>query len=340
MGWEFLQGQDAALASLQRDLFTGRVAGSYVFFGPEGVGKAVAATLFAKALQCTGDSPPCSVCLACGKVERGVHPDVIQIRPAEGSLRVGVAEVREFAVQRAHQRPQEGRRQVFLIDDAHQVTLAAFNALLKSLEEPSTDTVFIIITSNLQVLPQTVVSRSRCLRFRSLSRDELRQILAANLKGEVADVERLISLTLGRLGKVFRTDLEVLNGSRECAMEILTGLSEPPGQADEAGLISLAASFGGRGRQVRSEILDFLEMLLGLLRDILGLKVAPDVLEPWNTDLVEALDAIGSRWGIPGLIKAMDRVRGAIRDVGETNTNPSLTLESLVISLRPTVGGG
>jgi DNA polymerase III gamma/tau subunit len=253
---------------------------------------------------------------------------------------IGIDPIRDQVLHRAHQRPQEGRRQIFIIDDAHQVTLAAFNALLKTLEEPSPDTVFIIITPNLHALPQTVVSRCRRLSFRFLGREEQRRILEANLDGEAVDLDRLISLSLGRLGKAFGADPEALAGRRESAMELLGGLSEPPGKADEAALILLAASLAGGGGQSRVEVLEFLEMLLGLLRDILALKVAPDVLEPWNVDLQEALEVIGSRWGISGLICAMDRVGAATRDVGEINTNPSLTLESLVISLRATVCEG
>ena len=340
MGWEYLQGQDAAVDSLRRDLGAGRVAGAYIFYGPEGVGKATAARLFAQALQCEGEAAPCGACPACEKVARGVHPDVIHIRTAEGKRSIGAEEIRESVVRRAYQRPQEGRCQVFLIDEAHTVTLAGFNSLLKTLEEPAYGTVFILITPNLHALPATVVSRCRRLRFRSLSRGEQRGILAANLAGEGADLDRLISMSLGRLGKALKADPEALAGQRESALEFLEGLAAPSGAADEIALLSLAAAQAGGGSSGRGDTLEFLEMLLGLLRDILVLEVAPDVLEPWNADLEEALRDIGYRWGVPGLIHALDRVQAATRDVGEINTNPSLTLESLVISLRGTVGAG
>lgn len=340
MGWGLLQGQDEALASLGRDLGSGRVAGAYIFYGPEGVGKATAAGLFAKALQCEGGEPPCGECPPCGKIDRGVHPDVISVLPAEGRKTVGVGDIREMVVQRAVQRPQEGRRQIFLIDDAHNVTREAFNALLKTLEEPAAETVIILITPNLHALPATVVSRCRRLRFRSLSREEQREILAANIEGEGADIDKLISLSLGRLGKALGADPGVLEERRAGAMDFLEELSAPPGRADEVVLLKMAVDRAGKGGAVRTEVLEFLEMILGLLRDILVLEMAPDALATWNADLEEGLRSIGSRWGTPGLLRALDEVRGATRDVGEINTNPSLTLESLVISLRDTVGGG
>ena len=327
MDWGILQGQDAAVESLRRDISSGRVGGAYIFFGPEGVGKATAAGLFARALECEGEAPPCGACPACEKVGRGVHPDVITVRPekdkstGQDRKTIGVGPIREQVLQRAHQRPQEGRRLVFIV-------------------EPSPDTVLIIVTPNLHALPPTVVSRCRRLRFRSLNRAEQREILSAILGEGEADLDRLISLSLGRLGQAFDADSRALAEQRESALEFLEGVSAPPGKADEAALLAMAAAVAGRGGSARRDVLGFLEMILGLLRDILVLEVAPDVLEPWNADVDKALRAIGSRWGVSGLIQALGRVRFAARDVGEINTNPSLTLESLVISLRGTVGAG
>lgn len=340
MDWEFLKGQDVAVASLRQDIASNRVANAYIFHGPEGVGKFTAALIFAKALQCGGKSPPCLECPSCLKIDRGVHPDVISITPPEGRKSIGVEHVRESLIGRAIQRPQEGSRQIFLIDNAHIVTVGAFNALLKTLEEPSLDTVIILITQNLHALPPTVVSRCRRLLFRSLSRVEQKAVLMNCLGETGGDLDQLISLSLGRLGRALGTDLEVLAGRREEALGFLEGLAAPPGKADIIDLLTLAASRGSVSGAGRAETLYFLEMILGLLRDILIFKEASGDLEPWNTDIDGILQEIGRRWGTPGLIQAMDRVETAVRDVGEINTNPSLTLESLVIGLRGTVGAG
>ena len=337
MDWGFLQGQDTAVALLKRDLAASRVAGAYVFWGPEGCGKATAAAIFARALQCGGDSPPCGTCPSCEKVGRGSHPDVIQVVPEKGKKSIGIEVVRDQVLERAYQRPQEGRRLVFIVDDAQRVTTPAFNAFLKTLEEPAQDTVFILVTPNLHALPPTVLSRCRQLRFRALGRDEQRQILSAHLADEAVDFDKLISLSLGRLGKALGADPSALEERREATLAFLDGLSAPPGKADEAGLLGLAVGQAGGGSG-RADVLEFLEMLLGLLRDILVLEVAPDAVEPWNADVVVALRAIGGRWGVPGLIRSVDQVQNATRDVGVVNTNPSLTLESLVFSLRSTVG--
>ena len=346
MGWESIVGQDAAVAALRGDLASGQVAHAYVFYGPEGVGKARAARLLAQALQCGGEDPPCGGCLPCQKVERGIHPDVIVVQPEidknTGKPRrtIGVDPIRDQIVYRANQRPHEGQKKVFIIDDAPPVTVPAFNALLKTLEEPPPDTVLVIVTSNLMSLPATVLSRCRRLRFRPLGRADQRAILAALRGGGEEELDRLVSLSLGRLGVALGEKADALAGLREAALEFLEGLAAPRDRADEAALLALAASRAGRGASSREEVLRFLGMLRGLLRDILVLEVAPGEVEPWNADRADALSALGRRWGERGLAEALDEVESALHDVGVVNTNPALTLEALVFALRATASAG
>ena len=135
-----------------------------MFYGPDGVGKASAARLFAQTLQCAGDTPPCGVCTSCEKVRANVHPDVVSIGPVAGSRSIKAEEIREEVIWRAHQRPNEGMWQVFIIEDAHLLTRVSQNALLKTLEEPSAGTILILVTPNLHMLLPTIISRCRRLR--------------------------------------------------------------------------------------------------------------------------------------------------------------------------------
>ena len=120
-------------------------------------------------------------------------------------------------------------------------------------------------------------------------------------------------------------------------MEFLEGLSAPAGKADEVQLLLLAGAQVAGGEASREAAARFLEMLRGLLRDILVILAAPGAVEPWNADLEEPLAGIGRRWGMNGLTEALDRVEAALYDVGVVNTNPALTLEALVFALRATV---
>lgn len=339
MGWESIRGQDAALDLLRRDLSSGQVAGAYLFYGPDGVGKASAARLFAQALQCAGDAPPCGGCAACEKVSANVHPDVVSIGPAAGARSIKAEEIREEVIRRAHQRPNEGMRQVFIVDDAHLLTRVSQNVLLKTLEEPGAGTILILVTPNLHTLLPTIVSRCRRLRFQALARADLAAILEERL-GDDADVDKLVSLGMGRLGVAMTSDVEVLSERREEAMRFLEELSAPAGRADEVALITLATERAGSGASGRNETILFLEMLRGLLRDILITREAPEAIDLWHTDIRAALAAMGERWGSAGLTRALERVGEAMRDVDGGNTNPSLTLETLVYSLRETVPAG
>ena len=340
MGWESIRGQDAALDLLRRDLSSGQVAGAYLFYGPDGVGKASAARLFAQALQCTGAAPPCGSCAACEKVRANVHPDVVSIGPVAGSRSIKAESVREEVIWRAHQRPNEGMRQVFIIEDAHLLTRVSQNVLLKTLEEPGADTVLILVTPNLHTLLPTIVSRCRRLRFQALARADMATILEERLGDDDADVDKLVSLSMGRLGVAVSSDVEALSERREEAMRFLEELSAPAGRADEVTLITLASERAGSGATGRNETILFLEMLRGLLRDILITQEAPEAIDLWHTDIRAALAAMGERWGSAGLTRALERVGEAMRDVDGGNTNPSLTLETLVYSLRETVPAG
>ena len=339
MGWESIRGQDAALDLLRRDISSGRVAGAYLFYGPDGVGKAAAARLFARALQCAEEAPPCGRCPACAKTGANAHPDVVSVRPAAGARSIKVEAIREEVIWRAQQRPNEGLRQVFIIEDAHLLTLVSQNVLLKTLEEPGADTILILVTPNLHTLLPTVVSRCRRLRFQALSRADMAAILRDQL-GDEADVDKRVSLSMGRLGVAVSADLEALSERREEAMRFLEELSAPMGRADEAALITLAVKRAGSGASGRSETILFLEMLRGLLRDILIAREAPGAIALWHDDVRPALAAMGARWGSVGLTRALERVGAAMRDVGVGNTNPPLTLETLVYSLRETVPAG
>ena len=340
MGWKSIRGQDAALDLLRRDLSSGQLAGAYLFYGPDGVGKASVARLFAQALQCTGDAPPCGRCAACEKMLANAHPDLVFIGPPAGSRSIKAEEIREEVIRRAHQRPNEGMRQVFIIDDAHLLTRVSQNVLLKTLEEPNVATILILVTPNLHTLLPTIISRCRRLRFQALARADIAAILDEHIGEEGADVEKLVSLSMGRLGVAMSSDVEALAERRDEAMRFLEELSAPAGRADEVALITLASERAGSGAAGRNETILFLEMLRGLLRDILITQEAPEAIELWHTDIRAALAAMGERWGSAGLTKALERVGEAMRDVGGGNTNPSLTLETLVYSLRETVPAG
>src|SRR5712672_4622692 len=170
-----LVGQEAASRALQGAVISSRVAHAYLFSGSRGTGKTSAARLLAKAINCTGrardSAEPCNRCQACTEMTAGAALDLIEIDAASNR---GIDEIRDLR-EKVNLSPAVGPFKVYIIDEAHMLTEPAFNALLKTLEEPPAHVVFILATTEPQKIPSTILSR--CQRF-DFRRIPLRQIAA------------------------------------------------------------------------------------------------------------------------------------------------------------------
>ncbi|MGH7334362.1 MAG: DNA polymerase III subunit gamma/tau [Candidatus Rokuibacteriota bacterium] len=176
--FEAVVGQDAITRTLKNALVSGRIAHAYLFAGPRGIGKTTTARLLARALLClarTG-AEPCGSCSAC----RDVSVDVIEI---DGASNRGIEEIRTLR-ENVKYAPSRGRYKVYIIDEVHQLTEAAFNALLKTLEEPPPHVVFVLATTDPRDIPATVLSRVQRFDFRPIAPDMLTQTLERILTEE------------------------------------------------------------------------------------------------------------------------------------------------------------
>jgi DNA polymerase-3 subunit gamma/tau len=166
-------GQEHVARTLSNALTVGRIAHAYLFAGPRGVGKTTMARLLAKALNCQATAAPtptaCGQCESCLEIAQGVAADVMEI---DGASSRGINEIRELR-ERINYAPLKGRRRVYIIDEVHMLTNEAFNALLKTLEEPPPHVVFIFATTELHKVPATIQSRCQQFLFRRLSRVEI-----------------------------------------------------------------------------------------------------------------------------------------------------------------------
>jgi len=176
--FESVVGQDAITRTLKNALVSGRIAHAYLFAGPRGIGKTTTARLLARALLClarTG-AEPCGNCSAC----RDVSVDVIEI---DGASNRGIEEIRTLR-ENVKYAPSRGRYKVYIIDEVHQLTEAAFNALLKTLEEPPSHVVFVLATTDPRDIPATVLSRVQRFDFRPIAPEMLAQTLERILTEE------------------------------------------------------------------------------------------------------------------------------------------------------------
>src|SRR5262247_3262753 len=182
-------GQQPVTRTLRNALASGRLAQAFVFAGPRGVGKTTSARILARALNCVkGPTPdPCGVCDACTEIAEGRDIDVLEI---DAATHTQVDNVREVIIAGLGILPVRNRYKVFIIDEVHQLSSSSFNALLKSIEEPPPHVVFMMATTELSKIPETVLSRSQVYEFRTISSKsiaaQLRRIVDAE-QIEVAD---------------------------------------------------------------------------------------------------------------------------------------------------------
>ena len=164
-------GQEPITTTLKNAISKGRIAQSFLFTGPRGVGKTSTARIFAKALNCEkGPSPtPCNKCPICEEITRGSGLDVLEI---DGASNRGIDEIRNLR-ENVKFKPASGRYKVYIIDEVHMLTGEAFNALLKTLEEPPDHVKFVFATTEVHKVPLTILSRCQRFNFKRISVEEI-----------------------------------------------------------------------------------------------------------------------------------------------------------------------
>ncbi len=233
MGLAAVRGQEQATGLLKRSVGEGRIAHAYLFHGPDGVGKELAAKNFAKLLNCrspkNGDA--CDFCGECLLAEKNGHPDVLWLRPS-GKTRIiyignpdspKSGSVRDFQ-RRVALKPFQGKWKVGIFVDADCMEEAAQNAILKTLEEPPGHTVIILITARPESLLPTILSRCRAVRFGPMREEELGELLRGEYGLNHDDAKALSRLTEGRMGEAVRAIRdERLDEARRLSQRLSSG---------------------------------------------------------------------------------------------------------------------
>lgn len=302
-----------------------RIAQGLLFAGPRGVGKYQFALALAQALNCENPSmgDACGVCVPCKKILRGGHLDVETYSP-DGQF-IKVDQMRDMS-EKAQYRPYEGRRRVYIVDEADRLRLEAANSILKTLEEPPECTALILVTPKPYSLIETIRSRCQMISFAPLTRKELQEHLAARAKHDSGDTHLLARLAQGSIGHALEIDLEGFKRVRGKMLDLLDSLAP----VVDVGRLLGSAEYLARKLE-REEFEDHLDVLLVLLQDVVYLKVGMEPDTVTNADVMNRLTRIAEQMTIDEISKLADGVETVLRDLIR-NVNRQLAMESVLIS--------
>ena len=280
-------GQQHIVSTLEHAVREGKLSHAYLFCGPRGTGKTTMARILAKALLCESphDHMPCGGCAECVEVAQGVHPDVYEL---DAASRTGVDNVREEIINSVSFAPVRGDYKVYIIDEVHMLTTAAFNALLKTLEEPPSHVVFVLCTTDPQKVPETILSRCQRFDFHRIGNEDIvarlayiceqegfecegeaLELVAKHARGGLRDaLSTLEQLSVFGAGTVKLSDARSLLG--EVATSVLGDFTRAIARRDVVELFSRVGAQVDEG----NDLLELTRDLIGHVRDVYMIHVA------------------------------------------------------------------
>ena len=355
--FEKLIGQDNIRQTLMNSLSSGTIAPAYLFSGTRGVGKTTTARILAKALNCEeGEeliNEPCDKCSSCHEISISAHPDVLEV---DGATYTGIENVRDLQ-ERLVYLPSRGKYKCIILDEVHMLSKGAFNALLKTLEEPPPNVVFIFATTELRRVPDTIISRCQTFEFRRISthkisehlsdvieskkkeskenenlevEDSVLYSIARMSEGSIRDALSLLDQVLSFSGKerVAQEDIELVLGlpPSNVYSSILTAISK----RDSLNSLKMLKDIYEQGHDLKV----FSAGMLNYLRDLMVLKVAGknDELFDISKDEIEEREEVLSLYTFEEVHHAYNILNGTISEASVLSS-PYFTLEIALLRM-------
>jgi DNA polymerase III subunit delta' len=335
MPFRAITGHRPLLELLARAVARGTLPPSLLFAGPDGVGKRLTALALAQALNCEhpisadvdAGYDACAACRQCGRIARGVHADVLVVQPGETGA-IKIEQIRDV-VDRAGYRPFEGRRRVVIVDGADALGLPAQDAILKTLEEPPSASVFVLITDRPDVLLPTVRSRCQRLRFGPLAPGDVAALLMRDHGVSAAEAHAAAAASGGSIGRAIENAGDRATEARDVAARLLQGAAattDPRRRLDGARLLT------GGGAADRDELSRRLLALSSLIRDLGLLGARADERTLANSDLKPQLQSLLKSYDGDRALRAYSVVDRALDALGR-NASPKIVADWLALNI-------
>ncbi len=328
MNFSDIVGQESIKEQMQGAISTGRVSHAYILYGEVRSGKEFVAKVFAQSLLCEkpvtkgdGTIEPCGECHSCRQAMSANHPDIIYVPST-----IGVEEIRDRIVETVQIKPYQGPYKIYIVEEAEKLTVQAQNVLLKTIEEPPSYVVFILLTSSTEALLPTILSRCVLLNMRPVRDDEMRNYLMEQLHVPESRAEICIAFARGNIGRAKAlASSEDFDKIRTNALSLLKNIHE----MDTADIMEALKNI----REYGFDINDYLDIMAVWYRDILLFKATHDMNHLIFRDEIQSIQKVAQYSdyeGIEEVIRALEVAKSRLR----SKVNYELTMELLLLTIK------
>lgn len=321
--WSNIQGHEQIKNDLRQLLAEKRLPHALLFTGIEGIGKNLTAKVLAKVLLCSGEEKPCNICPSCRAFDAKNHPDFYCLEPEGKANNIKIEQIRQMQSQIALS-PYLADKRVVIINDAETMNEAAENSLLKTLEEPTGDVVFILVTANKDLLLPTILSRCMKLYFAPLSEDEIKIIL----KSKYAVNEDKATVIAKLSGGSMKRAISFLDDDNfNLCQNAMDFLSKDLNAKD---IWQISDEFSAMDKAKIKQWADFLQMII---RDLLLLQAGADDNLLYNRDKKDVLDKLIVNFSLNRLFNCQNLIENLVKRLS-SNADLKLMMQDFMLSWR------